>query len=111
MKACWYGRLYGVTAWTDQSNMPAYGINLWYAKDEDTFEQYGIYEDQPRWSQQEIWDDFNVHAGLGCKSWVGETTIYTMLVNEQNEIEIWWYDASVDEVPTQVHPVDRWARG
>jgi hypothetical protein len=80
LQACWYGNFYGdsdaskfPTA-TGQTNQQEFdigkGMHLWYASDDKTFQQYGIYEGQEQWVFQKEWAGFNGHAGVGCYSWL-----------------------------------------
>jgi hypothetical protein len=80
LQACWYGNFYGdsdastfPTA-NGQTNQEAFdiskGMHLWYASDETTFQQYGIYEGQDQWVYQEKWEGYQGHAGVGCYSYV-----------------------------------------
>jgi hypothetical protein len=83
-------------------------MHLWYARDENTFEQYGIYEDQPEWISQHTWAGFNGHAGVGCYSWLPGSTTYAMLVNQANAVEIWWKDTDTALNSTTTHPINAW---
>lgn len=80
-------------------------MHIWYASDDQTFQQYGIYEGQDQWVFQREWAGFNGHAGVGCYSWLpgtgklelvhqalGESLIilvsYAMLVNLNNTVDV-----------------------
>ena len=85
---------------------------LWYAKDETTFEQYGIYEKEPKWMHEHTWSGYNTHAGVGCYTWEGgSSSSYVMLVNQQRTVEMWWRDANSTGEKTDAHPLSTWTRG
>ncbi|KAF2429622.1 hypothetical protein EJ08DRAFT_670910 [Tothia fuscella] len=120
MQACWYGSFYGDTDYADLrptvtadgSNATTYatevGMHLWYASNGTTFKQYGWRDGQKNWEYQEDWKDKNGHAGVGCYTWGPGTTTYTMMVNLENTVEIWWKDTNTSIKATERHPINQW---
>jgi len=119
LQACWYGSFYGDTATKDfptptgaaannVSFYQKYGMNLWYPSDENTFQQYGIYEGLPEWTFEKKWAGFNTHAGVGCYSWLPGSTEYAMFVDTHNAVEIWWKDIDQNLTSTEAHPINAW---
>jgi hypothetical protein len=117
LQACWYGSFYGDS---DADKFPtangktntesfdeAYGMHLWYASDESTFQQYGIYEGLTSWVFEKTWPNMNGHAGVGCYSWLPGTVTYAMFVNQHNSVEFWWKDTS-NLTSTDEHPIMSW---
>jgi hypothetical protein len=117
--ACWYGDFYGSS---DVALMPTASgknntveasnkaaMNIWIPADDSTFHQYswfnGVSED---WARVHSWLGKNTHAGVGCYSWLGGTTTYTMMVNKENNTEIWWKDTAENLTSTAEHPVQSW---
>lgn len=102
MQACWYGSFYGdadyqglrPTVTADGSNATVYssdaGMHLWYAADSTTFHQYGWRDGFDHWEKQDDWTNKNGHAGVGCYTWGPGTVTYTMMVNVNNTLEIWY---------------------
>jgi hypothetical protein len=121
LQACWYGNFYGDNALTsfpgasdvsqDTAFLAKYGMNLWYASDESTFQQYAIYQNQTKWEKQKEWRGLNGHAGVGCYSWFQGTTTYAMFVNQENTVELWWKDTNQTLPSTEVHPINSWVQG
>lgn len=82
-------------------------MHLWYPSDEHTFQQYGWFEGQDQWADQEQeWANMNAHAGVGCYSWGPGTTTYAIMVNSENTAEIWWKDTNSSNADT--HPINTW---
>lgn len=120
MQACWYGSFYGDTDYEglkptvtqDGSDSTSYsaevGMHIWYASDETTFEQYGWRDGQDIWEHQGNWTDKNGHAGIGCYTWGPGTVTYTMMVNLENTVEIWWKDTNTSMKSTGKHPINEW---
>ena len=80
LQACYKGDFYGdsdyknfPTADGEQNTVPfeeSKGINLWYASDNSTFQQYTWYSNnEDAWVKLSPWKNKNVHAGVGCYSW------------------------------------------
>ncbi|QDS68056.1 hypothetical protein FKW77_009771 [Venturia effusa] len=114
--ACYYGSFYGDT---EVYNFPGgsdgrsqylqkFGMHLWYADTESTFQQYFTYENQTQWTKQDLWRGMNGHAGVGCYSWLPGTTTYAMFVNQYNVVETWWKDTDSKVSSTSEHPVNSW---
>jgi hypothetical protein len=121
LQACWYGNFYGDD---DAKKFPTasganntegfvidHGMHLWYASDEQTFQQYGIYEGQQEWVKQKSWPNMNGHAGVGCYSWLPGSVTYAMFVNLQDTVEIWWKDTNNTLYSTEEHPIMAWTNG
>ena len=58
-----------------------YGMHLWYASDETTFQQLGWRAGDDKWAFQQSWLNLNGHGGVGCFSWGGGSTTYAMFVD------------------------------
>jgi hypothetical protein len=79
LQACWKGNYYGdsdyskfPTASGEQNQQPfdeRLGMNIWFASDDSTFQQYAWYNGQDKWQFIQPWRGFNGHAGVGCYSW------------------------------------------
>ena len=118
LQACWYGNYYGDS---DASKFPTYdgknntipfgvdlGMHLWYPTNETTFKQYGWYEGQKQWVDQDTWPNMNAHGGVGCYSWGPGSVTYAMMLNRQNTAEIWWKDTDTNLTATAEHPINVW---
>ena len=44
------------------------GMHIWYASDNQTFQQYGWRDGDDSWTWQHTWEGKNGHAGVGCYS-------------------------------------------
>ena len=59
----------------------------------------------------DVWTDKNAHAGVGCYSWDPNSTVtYVMMVNIENEVEVWWKDVNASMQDTGSHPINRWVK-
>jgi hypothetical protein len=121
LQACWKGNYYGDSDFTKfptangLNNTQAYdnellGMNIWFAIDDSTFQQYAWYsgQDQDVWVPIERWSGFNGHAGVGCYSWGTGTTTYAMLSNKEHNVEFWWKDTNETVASTSTHPINSW---
>jgi hypothetical protein len=120
LQACWKGDYYGDSDYTKYSNFSGEGntstfkgtraMNIWYASDDSTFQQYTWYsgQDQDIWVPIEPWAGFNGHAGVGCYSWGTGSVQYAMLNNKHNDVEIWWKDTNANLTSTESHPINSW---
>jgi hypothetical protein len=119
LQACWKGDYYGDSDYTKfptTSGVPntqpfgddLKGMNLWYAVDDSTFEQYTWYSDKTAWTQVKRWQGFNGHAGVGCFSWGEGTTTYAMMANKHNDVEFYWKDSNVKTQSLDSHPINSW---
>lgn len=111
MQACWKGDYYGDSDPTGNSTLTkevVKGINLFYASDPSTFEQYSWNNEDNEWKQEKPWKGKNGHAGVGCYSWGTGTFSYTIMVNDRNNTEIWWIDTNSTTPSTEDHPVNSW---
>jgi hypothetical protein len=120
LQACWKGNFYGDSDFTKfptasgLNNTQPFegqkGMNIWYAVDDSTFQQYAWYSGQQEdvWVPIERWKGFNGHAGVGCYSWGEGTTTYTMLNNQENNVEFWWKDTNDTTASTESHPINSW---
>lgn len=123
MQACWYGNFYGDTQVhkfptptgtnaSEENFSQHFGMNLWYAVDETTFNQYQIYDGADKWVQSDqVWRNMNGHAGVGCYSWLPGLVTYAMFVNNQNSVEFWWKDTNITLPSTESHPINVWKNG
>ena len=122
MQACWYGNDYGDSDYihtplpgnpqegndsdSDASNT---GMHMWFATSATTFEQYGWRFGDTEWQHQKTWTGMNGHAGVGCYSWIPDSsTTYAMFVNAANTVEIWWRDTAANTTSTASHPINEW---
>lgn len=102
------------TFWTDgslnESNLTAYRgdlvglhacwagigarspIRLWYASDNVTFQEYLLQDEQWKW--QRSWEGYHGAAGVGCYSWGRGDNVYSGFVNTNNNVEIWYLNAT-----------------
>ncbi len=77
MQACWYGSDYGDSDYKHtplpNSGPKSYsnqvGMHMWYASDNNTFQQLGWRDGDASWTQQGDFTNMNGHAGVGCYSW------------------------------------------
>lgn len=119
LQACWYGNYYGDS---DASKFPTRdgnnntiafnastpGMHLWYPSSDTVFQQYGWYEGQDQWLEENTWRDMNAHAGVGCYSWLPGTTTYAMMVDTEDTATIWWKDTNSSRKATDEHPINTW---
>ncbi|KAH8732188.1 hypothetical protein GQ44DRAFT_766340 [Phaeosphaeriaceae sp. PMI808] len=119
LQACWKGNYYGDDDWTKfptisgQPNSKPFddqvkGMNIWFASDDSTFEQYTWYTTQNIWVPVQKWRGFNAHAGVGCYSWGEGTTTYAMMANKDNNVEFWWKDTNSTVLSQAKHPINSW---
>jgi hypothetical protein len=118
LQACWKGNFYGDSDYTKfptfsgQQNQQPFderkGMNIWYAVDDSTFEQYTWYNGQDTWAFVQKWQGFNGHAGVGCYSWGEGTTTYAMLANKNGDVEFWWKDTNTTIASSETHPINSW---
>ena len=122
MQACWYGSDYGDsdyvhtplpsdgdTSNSSVTNYQEYGMHMWYASDNQTFQQLGWRQGDLDWSFQGSWTEKNGHAGVGCYSWQdNSTTTYVMMANLENTVEVWWKDTNTSLTNTTTHPINQW---
>lgn len=118
LQACWKGNFYGDSDYkkfptaSGQVNQQPFeerkGMNIWFASDESTFEQYTWYNGQKQWVFVQKWQGFNGHAGVGCYSWGEGTTTYAMMTNRNNDVEFWWKDTNVTTASAEDHPINSW---
>ena len=118
LQACWKGNYYGDSDYTKmptasgQTNDKPFdkdlGINIWFAVDESTFQQYAWYNGSDAWVPVQRWSGFNAHAGVGCYSWGEGSTTYAMMANKNNDVEFWWKDGNATLPSTETHPINSW---
>jgi hypothetical protein len=118
LQACWKGNYYGDSDYTHfptpsgQVNTQPFddrvGMNIWYAVDDTTFQQYVWYNGQSTWASVQTWRGLNAHAGVGCYSWGEGTTTYAMMANQNNDVEFWWKDTNTNTTSTENHPINSW---
>lgn len=118
LQACWKGDFYGDSDYTKfptmsglQNQIPydqRKGMNIWYAVDDSTFEQYTWYNGADSWAFVQKWPGFNGHAGVGCYSWGPGTTTYAMMANKKNDVEFWWKDTNTTLKSEENHPINSW---
>ncbi|KAF2662779.1 hypothetical protein K491DRAFT_584621 [Lophiostoma macrostomum CBS 122681] len=118
LQACYKGNFYGdadthlfpgANGNNQTLNNTENGMNIWYATDDSTFQQYTWYPGQDQWQEVDKWQGKNTHAGVGCYSWdQWSTSTYTMMVNKDNNTEFWWKDTNSTEQSTSSHPINSW---
>ena len=119
MQACWYGSDYGDSDYShtplpgqtpgQQALTNEYGMHIWYASNDTTFQQLGWRYGDASWTWQQSWANKNGHAGVGCYSWESDsTTTYFMIVNEEDTVEFWWKDTNTTLANTTTHPINEW---
>ena len=81
LEACWYGSFYSDAEYkhspvpgqsssnSGNSSDQTVGIHLWYAVNSTTFNSVGWTYGDTVWSEQEYFNGYNGHAGVGCYSW------------------------------------------
>ena len=122
LQACWYGGFYSDVAYNHspvpgQTNDTAsqsdqtVGIHLWYAKDPTTFQSLGWTYGDDTWEQQQTFDNYNGHAGVGCYSWGPGSDTYVFFVDMNNEINILWKDLNTSLAANNSHPINQWTKG
>ena len=71
---------------------PHSGMRLWIATSETTFAQYAWRAGLPSWvPEQSLWIDLNGHASPACYGWGKGSTTYVMFVDNQNDVQLYWY--------------------
>ena len=90
---------------------PKYGITLWYASDNTSFQQLGWRYGDATWTHEDNFSDMNGHAGVGCYTWGTGTVMYSMFVNTKNTVEFYWKDTNTTTESTETHPINKWAKG
>ncbi|KAJ4309426.1 hypothetical protein N0V94_008933 [Neodidymelliopsis sp. IMI 364377] len=122
LQACWKGNYYGDSDFTKfptnngaPNTIPfdnRLGMNIWYALDNSTFQQYAWYAGNDEWQEIRKWNGFNTQAGVGCYSWGPTgTTQYAMMVNKDEDVEFWWKDSNTNSstmVQDEDHPYNAW---
>lgn len=86
-------------------------MNIWYALDNSTFQQYAWYAGNDDWQQIKKWQGFNTQAGVGCYSWGTGTTQYAMMVNKDEDVEFYWKDSDTNattQIRNDNHPINSW---
>lgn len=81
----------------------------WYGRTNDTFEQYDWTHGDPQWNHSRSWTGMNTHAGVGCQSWLTNTTYYAAMVDQTNNLRIFWKDTDTNKTATNAHPIDEWS--
>lgn len=87
------------------------GMYLWYASEENMFDQYGIIQGSSSWEKQGTFPGMNARAGVGCYFWGPKTVQYTAMVDLQNTTEVWWKDTNSSTASTAMHPINSWVNG
>lgn len=121
LQACYKGNFYGdsdfkkfPTITGEPNEIPfdnRVGMDIWYALDNSTFQQYAWYAGSPDWKEIKKWPGYNTQAGVGCYSWGAGTTQYAMMVNKDDDVEFWWKDTDTNTstiVQDPDHPYNAW---
>lgn len=52
----------------------------------------------------------NTHAGVGCQSWLTNTTSYVFFVDDTDTLGIWWRDIDTNKSSTDSHPINQYTQ-
>ena len=122
LEACWYGSFYSDASYdhspvpgqtntsTGNSSDQTVGIHLWYATNSTSFDSVGWTYGDSTWTQQQSFDGYNGHAGVGCYSWGPGSETYVFFINLDNEINILWKELNTTLVGNATHPIDTWTK-
>ncbi|CAD6573250.1 MAG: hypothetical protein ASARMPREDX12_005920 [Alectoria sarmentosa] len=119
LEACWYGSFYSVAAYnhspvpgqtttTGNSSDQTVGIHLWYASNATTFNSVGWTYGDDTWTEQQTFNGYNGHAGVGCYSWGPGSDTYVFFINLHNEVNILWKELNTTLTGNSTHPVNVW---
>ena len=122
LQACWYGDFYSDVSYnhspvpgqgkpTGNHSDQTVGIHLWYGQNSTSFQSVGWTYGDTTWSEQQAFDGYNGHAGVGCYSWGPGSDTYVFFTNLDNEIEILWKDLNTSSASTASHPINKWTKG
>jgi hypothetical protein len=85
------------------------GMNMWFALDNATFQQYAWYSGSNEWKPINKWSGFSTQAGVGCYSWGPGTTQYAMMVNKDAAVEFYWKETNQSSaLNSDSHPINSW---
>lgn len=121
LEACWYGSFYsdaaynhspvpGQTTVTGNSSDQTVGIHLWYATNSTSFNSVGWTYGDSTWTQQQSFNGYNGHAGVGCYSWGPGSETYVFFINLDDEVNILWKELNTTLVGNTTHPIDTWTK-
>ncbi|KAL2038406.1 hypothetical protein N7G274_008745 [Stereocaulon virgatum] len=122
LEACWYGSFYSDEAYnhspvpgqtitsTGNSSDQTVGIHLWYATNSTSFDSVGWTYGDTAWTQQQTFNGYNGHGGVGCYSWGPGSDTYVFFVNPQNEVNILWKDLNTTIPGNSSHPINVWTK-
>ncbi|KAL2053207.1 hypothetical protein ABVK25_006532 [Lepraria finkii] len=122
LQACWYGSFYSDAAYkhspvpgqtttsTGNSSDQTVGIHLWYATNSTSFDSVGWTYGDTTWTQQQTFNGYNGHAGVGCYSWGPGSDTYVFFVNLQSEVNILWKDLNTTVSGNDTHPINVWTQ-
>lgn len=82
--------------------------NSLYAKNNSTFDQYDWTNGNSGWNFTRSFTGMNARAGVGCQSWLTNTTQYLMMVDNTNTMRIIWRDTDINKTSTNAHPINQW---
>ena len=122
LQACWYGDFYSDVSYnhspvpgqqnsTGNHSDQTVGIHLWYAKSPTAFDSVGWTYGDATWSEQQTFDGYNGHAGVGCYSWGPGSNTYVFFADLNDEINILWKDLNTSLPSTPSHPINQWMKG
>lgn len=115
LQVCFFDDIYPNSAYYNNNSdaivRADYGMNLWVAVDNVTFQQYLYVDSEGQWTERMSWNNYNGHSGLGCYTWAKGNTSYVMLENLDNSIEVWWMDTTPDIPSLPNHPINVWQNG
>lgn len=121
LQACWYGGFYSDVAYkhspvpgqqntTGDASDQTVGIHLWYARDPTTFQSMSWTYGDTAWSQQQTFNGYNGHAGVGCYSWGPGSNTYVFFTNLDSQLNILWKDLNTSLASTPSHPINQWTK-
>lgn len=126
LQACWAGDYYGddkytglstpsdlnTTNTTKPSDSPK-GMNIWFATDVNTFQQYSWRggSNNNKWKKEEAWKNLNGRSGVACFSWKPNSTdTYAMMNTPSNTVQFYWKDTNPKLNSTKDHPINQWTK-
>lgn len=119
LEACWYGGFYsdaaykhspvpGQTTSSTNSTDQTVGIHLWYAMNGTAFNSVGWTYGDESWAEQQVFNGYNGHAGVGCYSWGPTSDTYVFFVNMDNKVNILWKELNTTLAGNKTHPINEW---